>query len=45
MRIVIQRVTEANVKVEGKIFCKIWHGLLILVGVEELDSKDDIGWL
>lgn len=45
MRIVIQRVTEANVKVEGKICCKIGHGLLILVGIEESDSNDDIEWL
>lgn len=45
MRIVIQRVTEANVKVEGKICGKIGHGLLILVGIEEADSNDDIEWL
>lgn len=45
MRIVIQRVTEANVKVEGKICGKIGHGLLILVGIEESDSNDDIKWL
>ena len=44
MRIVIQRVTEANVKVEGKICGKIGHGLLILVGIEESDSNDDIEW-
>lgn len=45
MRIVTQRVTEANVKVEGKICGKIGHGLLILVGIEESDSNDDIEWL
>ena len=45
MRIVIQRVTEANVKVEGKICGKIGHGLLVLVGIEESDSNDDIEWL
>ena len=45
MRIVIQRVTEANVKVEGKICGKIGHGLLILVGIEESDGNDDIEWL
>ena len=45
MRIVIQRVTEANVKVEGKICGKIGHGLLIFVGIEESDSNDDIEWL
>ena len=45
MRIVIQRVTEANVKVEGKICGKIGHGLLVLVGIEESDCNDDIEWL
>lgn len=45
MRTVIQRVTEANVKVEGKICGKIGHGLLILVGIEESDSNEDIEWL
>ncbi len=45
MRAVIQRVSEASVKVDGKIVSKIGHGLLILLGIEDSDSDDDIKWL
>ena len=45
MRIVIQRVTEANVVIEGKINGEIGNGMMILVGIEESDSDDDIAWL
>ncbi|MGG5505336.1 MULTISPECIES: D-aminoacyl-tRNA deacylase [unclassified Myroides] len=45
MRIVIQRVTEASVTVEGKITGSIEKGLLVLVGIEEVDTKQDIDWL
>jgi D-tyrosyl-tRNA(Tyr) deacylase len=45
MRIVIQRVSEASVKIENKIHGKIAHGLLILLGIEIGDSMQDIGWL
>jgi len=45
MRAVIQRVTEASVKVDGKITGAIGQGLLILVGVEDADTQDDIEWL
>ena len=45
MRAVIQRVTEASVKVDGKITGAIGQGLLILVGVEDADTQDDIDWL
>lgn len=45
MRIVVQRTTQASVEIEGAIHGKINHGLLILVGIEELDSKDDALWL
>jgi D-tyrosyl-tRNA(Tyr) deacylase len=45
MRIVVQRTTKASVEIEGAIHGKINHGLVILVGVEELDSKDDALWL
>ena len=41
MRIVIQRVTEANVVIEGKINGEIGNGMMILVGIEESDSDDD----
>jgi len=45
MRIVIQRVSEASVKVEGKIISAIKTGMLILVGIEDSDSQNDIDWL
>lgn len=45
MKIVIQRVSEASVKVEGKIVGKIGKGLLLLVGVDENDEKTDADWL
>lgn len=45
MRIVIQRVAEASVTVDGKVVGAVSKGLLILVGVEDADSKEDADWL
>ncbi len=45
MRVVIQRVTEANVKIEGNIAGEIGKGMMILVGIEEADGAEDIAWL
>jgi D-tyrosyl-tRNA(Tyr) deacylase len=45
MRVVIQRVSTAEVKVEGSIIGAIKKGLLVLVGIEEADNKEDIIWL
>ncbi len=45
MRLVIQRVSKASVKVDGKITGAIDQGLLILVGIEEADNDEDIEWL
>jgi D-aminoacyl-tRNA deacylase len=45
MRVVIQRVSEASVKIEGNIKSSIKGGLLVLLGVEEADTKEDIEWL
>ena len=45
MRTVIQRVTEASVKVDGKVTGAINNGLLILVGIEDADTQEDIDWL
>ena len=45
MRAVIQRVLTANVTIEGKIKGKINAGLMILIGIEDADGKDDIEWL
>ena len=45
MRAVIQRVTKASVKVEEKITGEIQNGLLVLLGIEDTDTDDDIEWL
>lgn len=45
MRAVIQRVTECSVTIDGSIFSKIGKGLLVLVGIEDADREEDIGWL
>ncbi|MEY4333898.1 MAG: hypothetical protein RLZZ196_2641 [Bacteroidota bacterium] len=45
MRLVIQRVTEASVKVDGEIVGAIQNGLMVLVGIEDADSREDIEWL
>jgi len=45
MKVVIQRVSRANVKVDGKITGEIGKGLLVLLGVEDTDTYEDIQWL
>ena len=45
MRLVLQRVTEASVKVDGLIVGAINNGLIILVGIEDEDTQEDIEWL
>jgi len=45
MRVVIQRVTEAKVTIEGKISGQINDGLMILIGIEDADNEEDIQWL
>jgi D-tyrosyl-tRNA(Tyr) deacylase len=45
MRAVIQRVTHASVKVDEKIVGAIKNGLMILLGIEDADTKEDIEWL
>ena len=45
MRAVIQRVLEASVEVEGRAVSRIGCGLLVLLGVEEGDTADDVAWL
>lgn len=45
MRIVIQRVLEASVVIENEVTSKIDKGLLILVGIEEADTDEDVKWL
>jgi D-tyrosyl-tRNA(Tyr) deacylase len=45
MKIVVQRVSQASVKVSGEIVGEISQGLLLLVGIEENDEKEDAEWL
>lgn len=45
MRVIIQRVKQASVTVEGNIKSKIDKGLLVLLGIEDSDSAEDIAWL
>lgn len=45
MRVVIQRVKEARVSIHGKVKSSIGAGLLVLVGIEEADTHEDIEWL
>ena len=45
MRAVIQRVSEASVNINGKTVSSVGKGLLILLGIEEADTGEDIEWL
>lgn len=45
MRTVIQRVSQASVRVDGKVVGEIGNGLLVLVGIEDSDTAQDIEWL
>ncbi len=45
MRLVLQRVSEASVTVDGNVVGQIGAGLLILVGIENDDTADDAAWL
>lgn len=45
MRVVVQRVLEASVKVNNEIVGKIDHGLLVFAGYEEEDNNGDIDWI
>ena len=45
MRVVIQKVTQASVSIENQIVASINKGLLVLVGIEDTDTNDDIAWL
>jgi D-tyrosyl-tRNA(Tyr) deacylase len=45
MRFVIQRVSEASVKIDSVIYSEIQKGFLVLVGIEEADAKEDVDWL
>ncbi len=45
MRVVIQRVSEASVTIDQKVNGQIGNGLLVLVGIEDADTLEDIQWL
>ena len=45
MRTVIQRVQHASVTIDGEIKSKIGNGFLLLLGIEESDTTEDVDWL
>ena len=45
MRVVIQRVSSASVTINDKVVASIQQGLLLLVGIEEQDTPEDVLWL
>ena len=45
MRALIQRVSSASVTIAGTIHSRIGPGLLILLGIEEADTEEDVAWL
>lgn len=45
MRVVIQRVSEASVVINNEVVASIKTGLLVLLGIEDIDNQDDISWL
>lgn len=45
MKAVIQRVSEASVTIEGEVVARIDRGLLVLLGIEDADTEEDIKWL
>ena len=45
MKVVIQRVKEASVRIEGRVAGSIGQGLLVLLGIETSDTMEDVQWL
>jgi D-tyrosyl-tRNA(Tyr) deacylase len=45
LKTVIQRVSSASVTIDSKIVAEIQNGLLVLIGIEDADSQEDIVWL
>ncbi|EIA10194.1 D-aminoacyl-tRNA deacylase [Flavobacterium frigoris] len=45
MKVVLQRVSSASVTIENKIVADIQKGVLVLIGIEDADSQEDIDWL
>jgi D-tyrosyl-tRNA(Tyr) deacylase len=45
MRVVLQRVSSASVTIDEKVTAEIGSGLLVLLGIEDADTSEDINWL
>jgi D-aminoacyl-tRNA deacylase len=45
MIVVIQRVSESSVRIDGKVKGEIGGGLMVLLGIEDADTQEDIDWL
>jgi len=45
MKVVIQRVNEASVSIDGQIAGSIQKGLMVLLGIETADTMEDVDWL
>ncbi|RZK56075.1 MAG: D-tyrosyl-tRNA(Tyr) deacylase [Pedobacter sp.] len=45
MRAVLQRVTQASCKVDGLLTGEIENGFLVLLGIEDADTQEDLEWL
>ncbi len=45
MRVVIQRVSQASVTINSVVFAEIKSGLLVLIGIEDADTDEDVEWL
>lgn len=45
MRAVIQRVSNASVSIDNKVHSAIGNGLLVFLGIEDADTKEDVEWL
>lgn len=45
MRIVAQRVSRASVTISGRVKSEIGMGMMLLIGIEELDNEEDVEWL
>ena len=45
MRAIIQRVTQAQVHIDNQLFSAIGNGLVVLLGIEDADTEEDLNWL
>lgn len=45
MRSVIQKVTRASLSIDSEVYSQIGEGLMVLLGIEDADTKEDIEWL